>query len=581
VRFNAPVSNHDRIRVFPALRPASAFRVVFIALLCAVKVAHGEDLARVVRKAAERSTLNQPGTKPFHLKATLAPSFERDAQAGLTGDIEVWWASPTRWKREIHTPQFSQVAIVNGDREWQKNEGDYFPEWLREVAVALVEPVPNLNQVLDRVKGCDVRTMMGQMNCSWMEASSDGHVASSMGAGIALNMQTGLLNYGSGLGWGAELQHYQDFHGRQIARTVKSGHPGVTATVTVLEDLGNIPPSFLDAGPAGASAEALRTAVVDEISLRKNLVPGTPVTWPAMKDGPLEGVLSATVVIDRSGMVREVGTIVSANPMLSDTARQFVQSMRFKPYLLNGEPVQVVSRLTIPFKTTRPAGMESFDSARSYFERARKIGFPAASGSSGPYVLHAEFTMMGRDGQAVTGHYADTWVDDAHWRREAWLGSSHYVRSCKGDQRYEFGAGQDAALLKFVVHALEPIPAIDTFVESDWRIKRDPVAGGDTVRVFTGYESPDGRLDAVHSRGYWFDPEGQLVKTFFAGLETRRSDFEEFHGAQIAHRINVYKDGKLGVEIRVADITAATGVPGDTFEVRGHKTTRAFTDEVR
>jgi hypothetical protein len=270
----------------------------------------------------------------------------------------VWWASPTRWKREIHTPHFSQVAFVNGDREWQKNEGDYFPEWLREVAVALVEPVPNLNQVLDRVKGCDVRTMMGQMNCSWMDASSDGHVASSMGAGIALNTQTGLLNYGSGLGWSAGLQHYEDFHGRQIARTLKSGHPEVTATVTVLEDLRNVPTGFLDAGSTDGTSELLRTAVVDEASLRKNLVPGTPVAWPPVKDGPLEGVVTTWIAVDRSGTVREVGTIVSANPLLSDTARQYVQTMRFKPYLLNAEPVQTISLFTIPFKTTRLAGTD-------------------------------------------------------------------------------------------------------------------------------------------------------------------------------------------------------------------------------
>jgi hypothetical protein len=352
VRFNASVSNHNRIRVFPVLGRVAAFTVVLIALLYAVTRAHGEDFARVVGKAAERSTLNQPGTKPFHLKATLAPSFERDQQAGLTGDVEIWWVSPKQWRQEVHSPHFSQVAIVNGDRELQKNEGDYFPEWLREVAVALVEPVPNLNHVLEQVKGCDVRTMMGQINCSWMEASSDGHVASSMGAGIAINMQTGLLNYGSGLGWSAGLQHYQNFHGRQIARTVKSGHPEVTATVTVVEDLGNIPPSLLDASSAGASAELLRTALVDEGSLRKNLLPETEVAWPPVKDGPLEGVVTTSIAVDRSGTVRELGTIVSANPLLSDTARQYVKTMRFKPYLLNGEPVQTISLLTIPFKTT-------------------------------------------------------------------------------------------------------------------------------------------------------------------------------------------------------------------------------------
>ena len=549
--------------------------------LCAAVVSHAEDMAHMVKKAVDRSTLDQPGTKPFHLKATLAPSFERDQQAGLTGEVEIWWSSPTRWRREVHTPHFSQIAIVSGDSQWQKTDGEYFPEWLREVAVALIEPVPNLTQVLERVKGCDLRTIMMQTNCSWTEMSSDGQVQASMGAGIALNNQTGLLMYGSGLGWSAELKAFQDFHGRQIARMVKSGRPQVTATVTVLEDLGSVAPGFLDASAAGAGSEVLRTVVVDEELLRRNLVPAEPIRCPPAKDGPLEGVLATSIVVDRTGIVREVGTIVSANPILSDSARQFIQTMRFKPYLVNGTPVQVVSRVTLPFKTTRPANMESFDSARNYFERGRKAGFPAASAPAAPYVLHAGFTMIGRDGKPVTGRYSDTWVDETHWRREAWLESSHYVRSCNGEQRYRQAEGQDAALLGFVLHALEPIPAIDTFVESDWRIQREKAGAVNAIRVASGPEDANGQLDARRARGYWFDSDGRLVKGVFGGLEVRRDNFEDFRGVQVAHQILVYKDGKLGVQIRVVDLSATSEVAADTFRMDGHEWTRAFTDEVR
>jgi hypothetical protein len=42
--------------------------------LCAALVSHAEDMAHMVKKAVERSTLNQPGTKPFHLKASSPPA---------------------------------------------------------------------------------------------------------------------------------------------------------------------------------------------------------------------------------------------------------------------------------------------------------------------------------------------------------------------------------------------------------------------------------------------------------------------------------------------------------------------------
>jgi len=47
---------------------------------------------------------------------------------------------------------------VDGAHDWQKNEGAYSPEWLRETAVELTKPAP-LKQVLDQVRTAEVRRM--------------------------------------------------------------------------------------------------------------------------------------------------------------------------------------------------------------------------------------------------------------------------------------------------------------------------------------------------------------------------------------------------------------------------------------
>lgn len=80
--------------------------------------------------------------------------------------------------------------------------------------------------------------------------------------------------------------------------------------------------------------------------------------------------------------------ILSDIPALNKAAKEFIACLRFKPFVVNGEPVQVVSRITMPFKTVRPAGVEAFDSARNYFEKVRKVTSPAFSGGK-PYVLNA------------------------------------------------------------------------------------------------------------------------------------------------------------------------------------------------
>jgi hypothetical protein len=555
--------------------------ILFLAAVLGLSAsARADSPVNTVRKAVERSTLNQPGTKPFHLKALLAPSFERDRESNRTGEVEIWWASPTQWRREVRSPEFHQIDIMNGQREWQMNEGDYFPEWLRETCVALIEPIPSFDQVLQQVEESEVRKLEGATHFSWTIMSTDGNVGKGMGAGISVKDSTGLLQYGNGLGWSGEYKDYQNFHGRMVARTVKVGSPQVTAKVTTLEDLREVPPGFFDAAVSGGDPLPLRTEVVEEKALRINLLPGEPVTWPPLKDGPLEGAITTEIVVDRNGKVRELGSILSDNPSLSETAGKIIGSMRFSPYLQNGAPVQVVSRITMAFKTGRPVGLETFDSAHNYFERGRQVSFLAA-GKGPAYVLRATFQARVATGTVETGQYIDTWKSDEEWRREATIGKSRFVRARRGETRYLLSEGPDAWILRLVLRVMEPIPAIDTFIESDWRIKRDTADGVRTIRVLAGYESPDGELDPEKARGYWFDENGKLVKTFFNGIETQRLEFQEFGGVQIANKINLLHEGELAMLIRVTDLEPAGAIPSGTFDVPHHKWTRAFTDEVR
>lgn len=131
------------------------------------------------------------------------------------------------------------------------------------------------------------------------------------------------------------------------------------------------------------------------------------------------------------------------------------------------------------------------------------------------------------------------------------------MRSRNGEKTYQFAEGEAAGVLRLVFKALEPVPAIDTFVESDWKIKRDTINGNRTVRVLAGYESPEGKLDPEQATGYWFDDTGLLVKTYFMGIETRQLEFEDFAGVKIARRIDVLRDEKMGMRIRVTEVSSA------------------------
>jgi hypothetical protein len=251
-----------------------------------------------------------------------------------------------------------------------------------------------------------------------------------------------------------------------VARTGEVGLPQFTARVLTLEDLGDVPGSFFDPGAAGGDPQPLQTELIDETTLRKNLLPIDPIAWPPVKDGPVEGNVTTEIDVDREGRegkVRETETMVSENSAMNDPGKAAVAKLRFEPFVLNGVPVQVMSQITMPFKTTRPAGAEVFDNAETFFERGRKLGF-ASAGTGRPYILRAEFQLKGESGEIETGKYEDTWLSDTQWRREAWFEDNHCVRSRDGKKRYRLVEGDRANLVLLILKVMEPIPAVDTFV---------------------------------------------------------------------------------------------------------------------
>lgn len=172
-------------------------------------------------------------------------------------------------------------------------------------------------------------------------------------------------------------------------------------------------------------------------------------------------------------------------------------------------------------------------------------------------------------------------MSETQWRREAIFGNNHFVRTRNGEKYYLQAEGPATGFLRLVLMMLEPIPAIDTFVESDWRIQRDQWNGISTVRVASGHENPDGSPDPKMFRGYWFDSGGQLVKAYQAGLEIRRSNFKEFGGALVAERIDVLKDNQLAMQITVTSVNTTQPSDPKLFVLRGHEWERRFTAEVR
>ncbi|MCC7156052.1 MAG: energy transducer TonB [Bryobacterales bacterium] len=73
-----------------------------------------------------------------------------------------------------------------------------------------------------------------------------------------------------------------------------------------------------------------------------------PIYPPLAKQARISGTVRFTAIIGKDGSIQNL-TLVSGHPLLVQSAQDAVRQWRYKPTLLNGEPVEVVTQIDVNF----------------------------------------------------------------------------------------------------------------------------------------------------------------------------------------------------------------------------------------
>ncbi|MGA7424206.1 MAG: energy transducer TonB, partial [Candidatus Sulfotelmatobacter sp.] len=103
-------------------------------------------------------------------------------------------------------------------------------------------------------------------------------------------------------------------------------------------------------GESKAPAPVLETLKVSQGVSRGLLVKRTAPEYPASAmQMHIEGAVELEATISKSGDISAV-KVASGNPQLARAAVDAVKQWKYKPYLLNGEPVEIRTQITVNFK---------------------------------------------------------------------------------------------------------------------------------------------------------------------------------------------------------------------------------------
>lgn len=529
--------------------------------MCRDAFAGTDEFQNALAKAAHTSTLTTPDARPFHLKLSAVDTLSNSSE--FRAELELWWAAPDKWRREVKSPLFTQTAVQDGRHYFESNSSGYLPYWLQEVIQESVDPIPEA-----QLKDIDVdwsNSGCGRWETEYSKESEKISVYNT----VCFNAN-GTVKQIFAQPLGVAFADYKSFSGKEVARTLTvwpRGRSEVKAKVILLEPLKPDDSLFSIHSDTGLSSR-LRFLSVPESALQPDTQSNTLPAWPVVHNFPATGIMSINVKLDRDGTVREVGTVISKNVVLNDAAAAQIKNWKFKPYLVEGFPVQVNTNITFHFDAKMEllgANGKSYPAVPflAHIKKSRELSDPRTEGSPA-FHLHATFEIAPNQ----SGTYDETWLSSVKWRRETQFGSITLLATRNGDEAYHKITGADSTP-KEVDYLIDLIyghfPRTDgSFQEGDWGQSAVQMGGMDMVRVARGQVDAENR--PITGQAYWFDSTGFLRADFVQPKVTVYSNFAAWNRKQIPRRAEVAENGTRRMLVDIDRIEPAGDV-SDSFLV--------------
>ena len=96
-----------------------------------------------------------------------------------------------------------------------------------------------------------------------------------------------------------------------------------------------------------ASTPRLR---LSQTQVEANLISRPPLSYPEWAGTVrIQGTVLIQAIINKEGIIGFL-QVISGHPLLVDAALENVRGWQFKPFLLNGEPTEVLTTISLPFR---------------------------------------------------------------------------------------------------------------------------------------------------------------------------------------------------------------------------------------
>jgi TonB family protein len=327
------------------------------ALLALVGQARAQDTAAPVERLHRATVVNSiddAEMKPWHLKLSFQ-LFDAKGKPMETGTIEEWWAEPSIHKTIYTSPSYTSTEIRAKDGLYRSKGTSSVPSLLELVLRQVTHPMPIESEIADSKPDLREETLgKVPMDCIMLAQQIKNVAYPPLGLFPTYCFDRDKDALRVSYDFGSQLiarNKIGTFQQRTVAidqTTLQNSVTEVSAHVDVLQ---SIAPNESEFAPSADLEEVKgnQVAVASGVMAALKISGGNPHYPESSRRNHVSGSVILRAQIGSDGRIHSLKVISTPDADLAIASLAAVRQWTYKPYLLNGEPVDIDTKITVNF----------------------------------------------------------------------------------------------------------------------------------------------------------------------------------------------------------------------------------------
>jgi TonB family protein len=308
-------------------------------------------LADRLTAASELSSLQSPDLKPWHMKLNVTV-FDDDGKHPQSGTIEVWKSGTS--SRSVSTFGDSVSTLLRvGSKNYRSSPGPEIPYRATEVLQHVLHTGPTREEILASTPQLRKQSFgKVQLDCIMLTQPIKGEDNPPLGLfpTYCLEPDTNILLLSYDFGSESVIpRSLGKFLGQQVPLKLEIVDGSKTVATSEIVALATYQPQPNEFDPTPDMHTNGMVRVASGVVTGQRLTLVQPVYPSSAKQRHISGTVVLRAVIGRDGHVHALHPQSSPDTDLTIAAIAAVRQWTYKPYLLNGEPTEVETTITVNF----------------------------------------------------------------------------------------------------------------------------------------------------------------------------------------------------------------------------------------